>query len=228
MADITPDPTEKKDPVKTPNIPNADADLRDTAQLVSQSWHDRPGFTLLWITQTDFDHSVSLFKDTLASRLSVGSSRPEFTVKLSITDQKIDTGASRIKDYLIAKYGKVVAKSYYAAFGIVKIRKGYVIPPDRDNRKNSLELILPALTLHGFDDMEYGHDFWTQVQTDFLNDLSKAISIDGNVSTKVGSKENLKKQIRKVLNALINLLKANYPDAYKSEMRSWGFQKEKY
>ena len=32
----------------------------------------------------------------------------------------------------------------------------------------------------------------------------------------------------KVLNALVWVLKGNFPDTYKEELRSWGFQKEKY
>ena len=40
--------------------------------------------------------------------------------------------------------------------------------------------------------------------------------------------KNKLKELNKTLRALINLIKANYPDTYKAELRTWGFQKEKY
>ena len=228
MADTTNETGSKKEPVKTPNIPRADADLRDIAESASAKWHDTPALTLIWMTQPNFDHLVTTFKDILGSRISTGSTRSEFTGKLKDADKRINAGASHIKDYLIGKYGRKMAFTYYSAFGIVRMGKAFKISPDHDNRKDALELILAALTVHGFDSFEYGHDYWTNVQTDFLEALAKTKGIDGDVSSKVGSKNDLKKQIRKVLNALINLLKANYPDTYKNEMRNWGFQKEKY
>jgi hypothetical protein len=35
-------------------------------------------------------------------------------------------------------------------------------------------------------------------------------------------------QVRKTLNALVLLIKANYPDTSAAELRQWGFKKEKY
>jgi hypothetical protein len=35
-------------------------------------------------------------------------------------------------------------------------------------------------------------------------------------------------ELRKVLNSLVLLIHCNYPDTYKSVLREWGFQKEKY
>jgi hypothetical protein len=58
--------------------------------------------------------------------------------------------------------------------------------------------------------------------------LEDAIIADGQVSTKVGSKNLLKEELEMVLNSLIHLIKANYPDSYEAELRNWGFQKNKY
>lgn len=38
----------------------------------------------------------------------------------------------------------------------------------------------------------------------------------------------MKKSLTKGLNTIIMALKANYPDTWKTELRNWGFQKEKY
>ena len=48
-----------------------------------------------------------------------------------------------------------------------------------------------------------------------------------------GSRQSLTQELkqaelRKVLNSLVLLIHCNYPDTYKSVLREWGFQKEKY
>jgi hypothetical protein len=40
--------------------------------------------------------------------------------------------------------------------------------------------------------------------------------------------QELKRVERKILNSLVLLIHCNYPDTYKSVLREWGFQKEKY
>ena len=44
----------------------------------------------------------------------------------------------------------------------------------------------------------------------------------------MGNKNILKADLKKSLNAIVSVIKANYPDNYKQELRNWGFQKEKY
>jgi hypothetical protein len=58
--------------------------------------------------------------------------------------------------------------------------------------------------------------------------LLRASTTDGQVAIKVGDKNELKTYLKKVLNALMLVIKGNYPDTYKAELRDWGFQKEKY
>ena len=228
---ITPDdpiPTEEKTPNHTRNIPVADVDLMDVAKKVSQTWGLNPLLTLLWLSQLDFDALVILYSTTLMERKSTGGERPEFTGKLIEADAEIDTGVEIVKGYLNDKYTKKKAPDYYAAFGIEKTYKGYKLPIDHNDRKAALELLVAAITTHGFQNNTYGLAYWTALLAKFKVLLEKTETIDGSVSTKVGNKNVLKKEIRKALNALINLLKANYPDTWKTELRNWGFQKEKY
>ena len=85
-----------------------------------------------------------------------------------------------------------------------------------------------GLVEHGFDGKEYGAAFWTPIQIQYASLLTQAIAMDGAVSTKVSSKNTLKDAVRKTLNSLIFVIKGNFPDTYKAELRAWGFQKEKY
>ena len=221
-------PEGEKNPNKVSNIPRADVDLKDVSEKVSTEWSNNTGLTLLWTTQPVFDAIVEAFGTILMERKSTGGTRPEVTRKLSQLDITMNTDVENVKRYLVEKYTKTEAPSYYAAFGIVKVDKMYKLPIDRDERINALALMLPAITLHGFDSKPYGLAYWTDVKTRYEALMAQASSIDGTVSNKVGDKNVLKAKIKKVLNALIQLIKANYPDTYKAELRNWGFQKEKY
>lgn len=220
--------TENNSPAETPTIPRADIDLRDVARSVSKQWLINPGLTLLWLTRDDFDTNVENYSTLLTERKSTGGTRPEYTGLLKNLDKTVNGNLYHIKDYLVAKYTSRVAPSYYASFGMVKVGKSYKLPVDRNNRLEALGLLVSAITTEGFQANEFGLAYWTDIQTKYTSYLTHAFTIDGTVSNKVGNKNVLKKEIRKGLNAIINLIKANYPDTYKTELREWGFQKEKY
>jgi hypothetical protein len=171
---------------------------------------------------------VTDYSEALMKRKSIGGGRSEFTVKLELVDLEIDKSIEIVKGYLNDKYTKKLAPSYYAQFGIVKEDRVYKLPKDHDDRKAALELLIPSLTTHGFQNNTYGLTYWTNLQTNFNEYLTKSIAIDGTVSGKVGDKNILKKQIKKVLNSLLQVIEGNYPDDHKNIKRAWGFQKEKY
>ncbi|MDO7851946.1 hypothetical protein [Hymenobacter convexus] len=44
----------------------------------------------------------------------------------------------------------------------------------------------------------------------------------------MSKKDTAKLELRKVLQAVVYGLKANFPDTFEAELRSWGFRKESY
>lgn len=181
-----------------------------------------------WLTPEQFTITTTSFASTLTSRNQTGSTRPQITKALKIVDQKIDGALSYVKGYITDKYKKETAKSYYAAFGMVHKNDNYSIPSDQNGRLEALGLLLEALAAHGFSAKEYGIAFWTPVRDEYKTLLQSATTTDGTISNKVGDKNSLKKEVKKGLNAIILAIQANYPDTYKTELRTWGFQKEKY
>ena len=232
MAEINPTPTPTPDVTPhhthTPNIPQADIDLKDLAILISAKWAANPLLTLMWTDPEAFDTIVTNYDTTLNQRIVTGGTRPDTTNELKKIDHEVDTSAKHLKDYLSDKYTLADAPSFYPQFGIIKKNKHYIIPDDRNVRKNVLENIIPAISLHGFQNNKYGLAYWTDLSHRYTTLVGLAVTTDGTVSTKVSTKNVLKKDIKKTLNALINLIKANYPETYKGELRAWGFQKEKY
>lgn len=213
---------------RTSNVPAKDADFGTLGVNSSAAWLKNPLITLLWITPAQHKANVDAFITTLSERRSTGGGRKEVTAKLDVLDVSIDEGTTAVKAYLAYKYEKKNAPSYYPQFGIEHVGSNFIIPRDRNKRAAALPHTVAAITAHGFTNEKYGAAFWQATMESYNTLLAQAAAVDGTVAGKVGTKNELRKTINKTHNALICLLKANYPDTYKNVMREWGFQKEKY
>ena len=67
---------------------------------------------------------------------------------------------------------------------------------------------------------------WTN-STDFMS-LALKYAVLLNNGAPLKERKSTRIEIRKTLNALIYLVKANYPDSYHTELKQWGFQKDRY
>jgi hypothetical protein len=220
--------SEKGKPSKTRNVPVADINFGNVITTVSEKWAASSWLTLKWLTVAQFQADATNYNDTLSSRLSKGTTRPQITQTLETLEKTMDTHLSYVKGYITDKYKKESDTSYFAAFGIEYKNNRYLLPADKNKRSEALKLMVRALTTHGFEDKEFGLAFWTSLKEQYALLVKQASETDGQVSVKVGDKNILKKNLNKGLNAIIYTLKANYPDTYKQELRDWGFQKEKY
>ena len=208
--------------------PRKDADVNTTGKAVVEKWKLTPVITLVWMTPAEHETNVNAFAATLTVRNSTGGSRKEITQKLKSLDTAIDNGVSAVKNYLVYKYEKNNAPSYYPQFGIERVGSIFIMPRDRNKRKAALPLMVSGITTHGFATEKYGTAYWQPIMAEYTTLMEQASGVDGTVSNKVSAKNELRKTIVKTHNALINILRGNYPDTYKSVIREWGFQKEKY
>lgn len=209
------------------NVPTKDHDFGQLCTTVGEKWKEMPAFTLLYITQSGFATMAANYSGDLSMRQSTGGKRPVITGELVMADKLINKGIRKIKLYLKDKYDEA-ATNYYASFGMEQKRKAYRFPDDRNKRLDALQLIIKSVETEGFDDKAFGSSFWSSMYEQYKLLLGKASVADGTVSKKVGSKKVLKEALEEVLNSLIFLIKANYPNNWKAELRNWGFQKEKY
>ena len=214
--------------VKTTNVPVADIDFGNVVGKVSAKWETSAWLTLLWITAPEFKIISNNYKSTLTTRIQTGNNRPQITQALKNINKEIDDRLSNVKGYIADKYGKEVAISYYASFGIEFSNKTYRLPLDQNKRSEALDLMVSAISANGLEDKTYGKDYWLGIQGKFNELLASASNTDSAVSNKVGNKNALKKELKKALNSIVLVIKGNYPETYKQELRAWGFQKEKY
>lgn len=224
---ITPDDGNAKSTKKS-NVPIADVDFGTVAFNVATKWNETASISLLWTTATEFTTQATAYNSELSMRNQVGGGRPQITQALKNLDVIMDDALAYVKGYIIDKYKKESAPSYYPAFGIEHKKIKYVFPRDRNKRLASLELMLQGIVDNGFGGKEFGTAFWTDIKTQYESLVNQASSTDGIISSRVSSKNTLKGSLKKTLNSLISVIKGNYPDTYKAELRTWGFQKEKY
>lgn len=220
----------EKKPVKTRNIPQADADFKDVSEAVADSWLANPDIILRYKKAADFKTEVTDFAKDLASRITTGSLRPGQTSTLNQLDEQIDAAVGKVKTYIEKKYEDGDPQAQYARFGIIKENRRYVISGDRNNRLPALQQMVDSIAAEGFGSEKFGTTFWTGIQTAYTTALSQASNTTGAVSGKVATKNERKDAIRTVLISLLKVLEGNYPneDEYKGLIRQWGWKKESY
>ena len=213
---------------KKPNIPSKEADTITVSKDVSASWLKHPDFKLSWITHARFAASITAFEDSFKGRSEAKGVRSEVSNDLKKLNIEIDQSVEVVKGYITERYNKKEASVYYPQFGIVKVGKGYTLPRDNDKRRLALEQMLSGINSNEMNDKTYGKAYWTDINGRFEQIFTKSRTTDTASKDHVSNKTEQRIMIRKVLNALIHLIRANYPDTYRDELRKWGFQKEKY
>ncbi|GAB4341741.1 MAG: hypothetical protein OHK0038_21460 [Flammeovirgaceae bacterium] len=213
---------------KTRILPNSQFDLLNLAEAVSTKWLASPQITLLWIKASEFKNLVEQYRNLLSERVNVGSGRSLQTQTLKELDADISKAVEEVKIAIMAKFGKEKGKAYFAEFGITKQNNSYKLPADRNLKINSLPLLVKGVQTYQLNVVGFDSNFFANLVSRYQTALNDAKVTDSNVSISVGNKNDLKNQIQEVINALLLLIKANYPKTYENELRGWGFQKEKY
>ena len=213
---------------KRSNVPTREADLITVAKDVHKSWDKYPDFKLKWITLTEFKASITQFVDSFKGRSEAKGMRSEVSNDMRKINTEINQSVEIVKGYIMERYTQKEAPVYYAQFGITKVGNGYRLPNDNDKRRLALSQMLSGINSNGMNDKTYGQAYWTKIKDDFAQIFVKSRDTDTESKVHVNSKTAQRTIIRKTINALIFLIRANYPDTYKDELRKWGFQKEKY
>jgi hypothetical protein len=213
---------------KRGNLPSKESDLNYRSTEVATYWATRSNMQLNWTSPAELLEAAGTFGSSFAERKDVKANRRELTQKLKKKNLEIDHSVMQTKNYLADIYSKSEAIVHYESLGIIKIGKVYRLPMDNESRLYALDQLLKGIDKHGLADRKFGKAYWTEMRSSFAEIKSQAETADRNTSEHVGIKGEQIKYIRKTLNALIHLIKAQYPDTWREELRVWGFLKEKY
>jgi hypothetical protein len=222
------DNTSVSKPKKTPVIPTSSVNFLSLAEAVSNKWTNSPSLTMQWISSADFANMVTQFKTSLNSRIEAGNNRKPQTQILKNLDVEVAEAVEDLKVAIQYKFGKKDAQSYYPMFGIVKQKSAYRLPNDRNERIKSLESLVSNMSNYKIKVTGYPDAFFQNALSQYKSLMNEVQNQDGTISSQVGNMGELREKITTVLNSLIHIIKGNYPYTYQNELRSWGFQKEKY
>jgi hypothetical protein len=215
-------------PKKTPKLPTSQFNFLSAAQAVSATWTTKPEMTLIWANAADFATMVNKLSSVLQQRINAGNQRKPNTQELKKLDEDLNKAIESLKVALQYKFGKKEATAYFGQFGIVKERSGYRFPYDRNERVNHLPSLISSLETYQIKVQGYNNTFFTNLYNQYKTLLTSTISTDSTVASTVNEIADLRQKITNIINALIHLIKANYPNSFEAEMRAWGLHKEKY
>ncbi|GAB4342254.1 MAG: hypothetical protein OHK0038_22130 [Flammeovirgaceae bacterium] len=215
-------------PKKTPKLPSSQFNFLGVAQAVSATWNTRPEMTLIWTNAADFATLVNKLGIVLQQRINAGNQRKPNTQELKKLDDDLNKAIEALKVALQYKFGKKEATAYFGQFGIVKERSGYRFPYDRNERVNRFPLLISSLETYQIKVQGYNNGFFTNLYNQYKTLLTNTVNTDSTVASTVNEITDLRQKITNVINALIHLIKANYPNSFEAEMRAWGLHKEKY
>lgn len=217
-----------KNPRKTNLIPSKVADVLSLAKSINAKWANSPTITLVWMTQPNFATLVSSFDANLTARIQVGSNRESQTQTLAQINKRIDAAVTEVKVYIEKKFKKANASANYSKYGIALENKSYKLPKDNDKRLLAIPLMQAAIAADGFGTEEFGTAFWTGILAEFKTALTASNNTAKGISSKVAAKDTDLEKVIKVLNSIIKLIEANYPDTTNEVLREWGFLKQNY
>ena len=213
---------------KTPTIPASQIVLSGVANTAAEEWKNNPDFTLRYTTCDLFTGMAGTFHSGISNAQALNASIKPLEKEMKDLNKQIASGLPFVKNYLAEQHGKDGALAYYPVFGIVKEGDNYVLPTMQEKRANSLVMMLKGINDEGFKTFIYGLEYWQPISERYSVVLKQINDATRDLSKEVGDKKELARSIKRVLNSLILLIKANFPETYKAEMRKWGFLKEKY
>ena len=184
-----------------------------------------PGF----ITKVAYlAHHVTM-RDTILAQIATNDARSQTVLALKSANADITKYSKFIKTYLQEEYDDN-AKTYYAGYGIITFGKSHTIPTDNDHRMRSLDTLVAELakTNNPLQDKKYGLAFWTDLRDRHRLNWTNKKTYDGDRSINSNSLTTAKKEAVSYQTRLRASIKIMYPDNYKSILRDFGFQSEKY
>ena len=190
-----------------------------------------PGFGLIWTKPADFTALAAAAQAKVAEAGSTQANRTPNADAIDALDAEINQRLTNVRTYLSNAYEDTDAdtvRGYLPQLGFARQHGSYVFPKGQQERLAALNLLLGGLNTHGLGARKYGTAYWTALRDKYQAALQAAGTGAGSTSTVVDRKNELLDQLREVLTAVYYLLRAQYPKAWKANLRAYGFQKERY
>ncbi|GAB3868166.1 hypothetical protein GCM10028824_12310 [Hymenobacter segetis] len=218
-------PTPKKGKTKDV-IPLGELELATVGLRAADAWDASPLLALLWCSKAQFRDAVRAFNASLGTADEANDDLSPAAVRLEELDATINKSLKFVRNFLIEEHDtRKKAKAYYDAFGLTPAGE---LPTARPARAKGLAKLVKALGDSGYDKGKYGTEFWRTIEKEYAPLATTSSDVRSDSAVDVGTKNTQEVPLRKMLRALRQHIKTNFPDTYAAEWRNFGFLKESY
>ena len=218
-------PTPKKSKTKDV-IPAGELELATLGLAAADAWDVSPLLPLLWCGKAQFRAAAVDFKASVKTADTSGDDLSPAAQRLAELDEQVESSLKFVRNFLLETYDtKKKAKAYYGTFGLEPDGQMRTAHPAR---VEDLAKLVAALKTSGYDQSKYGTAFWKKILDEYKPLVTTSSGARSDTSTTAGTKNLLEEPLRKMLRALRQHIKTNFPDSYAAELRSFGYLKESY
>ena len=215
-----------KEPSGTPSLPAGEIELATLGLKAADSWDASPLLALLWCSKAQLRTAAVAFKASIKTADAAGTGLSPTAQRLGELDLEMDQSLKFVRNHLIEAHGtKQKAQAYYKDFGLKTSGK---LRTARPARAEDLAKLVAALKNSDYDEGKYGTAFWEKLMDEYKPLATSSSDTRGESAKAAGSKNLLEEPVRKMLRALRQHIKTNFPDSYAAEWRSFGYLKESY
>ena len=219
-------PKNPKTPKTEPGIPSGELETATLGLAAATAWDASPLPGLLWCSKAQFRTAMGAFKASIGTADMAGDEVSPAAARLAELDPVVETNLKFVRNYLLETHGtRTKARAYYGAFGLTstgEMRGGHTA------RAEDLAKLVAALKASDYDKNKYGTAFWETIEQEYGPLAETSGKTRSGSSVEVGTKNKLEAPVRRMLRALRQHIKTNFPDTYKTEWRGFGYLKESY
>ena len=207
-------------------IPMGEQELGTIGLAAADAWDASPLLPLLWCSKAQFRAAMVAFVASIGTADTAGDGISPAAARLAELDVEVDRNLKFVRNYLLETHGtKAKARAYYGTFGLDtsgQLRAGHAA------RAEDLTKLVAALKTSDYDQNKYGTAFWQVIEKEYGPLAATSGTARGGSSVQTGTKNKLEKPARKMLRALRQHIKTNFPDTYQAEWRGFGYLQESY
>lgn len=184
---------------------------------------------LRWFKNDQLFTHATTQQTAVGTKSTLAAQRPAQTRVIEKAVEGMRKPLSELRGIMKKKF-KDDYEAYYPQFGLVKSGPNWILPVDHDVLVDNLRnLLLPALTTHGFaDDPDTGKAIWQPLLDALDAANTTAAGTDASRAKAVGSTTPQDELTTKALRALVHLAQAQFPDTWEAVLREWEWQKTSF
>ena len=222
----TPNPPKDTKPKTEPGIPAGELELATLGLAAADAWDASPLPALLWCSKAQLRTAAVAFKASVKTAGKAGDDLSPAAQRLAELDLQVESSLKFVRNFLLETYDtKKKAKAHYGAFGL---EPDGLMRTARPARVEDLAKLVDALKTSGYDQGKYGTAFWKKILDEYKPLVTTSSGARSDTSTTAGTKNHLEEPLRKMLRALRQHIKTNFPDSSAAEWRGFGYLKESY